>query len=490
MRRKGAMFLLAMLSVGMSRAQSVAGPVNEAPSLVSDLTSTSGLPLPDAPSSVSAAAPQEEVHLPRSFQPVWSVSRSHVPDKLSYGLGSLVSLRNVVEVFAIGGFPYIGGAPHQPLLLPGEDPAVYQQAMDGYGHAMDGWLHKTDANLRFHAYRYEVGLATVETRQLLGSLVLPLALHQEGRYRPAPIDATFDQRMANAAEAIVVTHDDHGRLVPNYSKLISTFTAAYLGSHEYATLFKAPELNNSRFMLKYAGYSLLGDVATNMTREAFRAAVAPDLEVYALHGRSTEDSYYPMSAGAKVVYWARSAYAPRVFVQAFLTASLFSVADLPKEPVYNSNAAVYDAEYTAYGEAIAAWRQNLETTARYHARRLYAGLATVETQQMIQNLAVPVGFGIDPRYIPLGKGYDSGQRLSHTFTSLVEARTDSGGHTVNLPVLLGTFGSAILAKELYYPQLGTPALAGTRMFVTTISLNLAADVVGNMWSEFVHHRGY
>jgi hypothetical protein len=362
--------------------------------------------------------------------------------------------------------------------------------MEKYGKAMNYWEEQADVVMRYHGRRLEDGLATAETRQMLSSMVLPIVLRQDGRYRPAPIDATFGARLMNAADSIAFTYSDHGRRLPNYSKLIGTFAAAYAGSHVYPKMIGAPELDSNRFMLKYAGYSLAGDLATNVAHEMLRAAIEPDVEVYNLHGRSTEDSYYPLSAGAKVVYWSRSTYAPRVFVQALLTASIFTISKQPVDPPYTSDRAVYNEEYSAYGNAILFWRRNLENTIRYHERRLFGGLATVETQALVQNLAVPIMFGIDPRYIPLGDGYDSGTRLSHTFRSLWEARTDSGGKSINFPLLLGTIGSAVLAKEVYYPQLGTPALASNRVLATTISLNLAADLAGNLKSEFLRHRGY
>jgi len=483
-----AVSLAAIFPLVRAAAQS-APPVTAGPNHILATPSS----LPDAPAPVSVepvAASEQPVRLPSSFRPAWSADRSRLGDKLSYGFASLGSVRNLVEGVAIAGIPNLPSAPHQPVLAPGETADQYQVAMDLYGDAMNSWEDQADTIMRYHARRLEDGLATAETRDVLANLVLPIALRQQARYRPAPIDASFSERMSNAAASILVTNDDHGRVVPNYSRLIGTFAAAYMGSHVYPKLVGAPELDSNRFMLKYAGYSFAGDLAENIAHEMLRVAVEPDMEVYRLHGRSTEDSYYPLSAGAKVIYWAHSTYSSRAFVQALLTASLFTIPKQPVQPPYTANSTVYDAEYSAYGDAIEYWRRNLENTIRYHERRFFGGLATAETQVTVQNLAIPMLFGVDPRYIPLGNGYDAGTRLAHTFQSLVIARTDSGGRTINFPLLVGTIGSAVLAKEVYFPQLGTPALASNGVMARTISLNLAADLVGNITSEFFHHRGY
>ena len=368
--------------------------------------------------------------------------------------------------------------------------------MQGYGDAMDNWRRTSEDILRYDERRFEVGLATAETRQLLSNLALPIVLHQQAWYRPAPIDSTFGERMENALASIVVTHDDHERLVPNYSKLGGTVAAAFLGSKVYATRFKAPELDSKHFFVKYTAYSLAGDLATNVAHEMVRSIIRPNVDVYNLHGPSIEDSYYPLSAGAKVVYWARSTYALRVFVQAGLTAGIPTVNDQPQEPPFpgivetDAQALAFDQIYVAYGNALEFWRRDTENNVRYHGRRLAGGFAEVETQEALRNLAIPLLFNMEPRYVPLGSGYEPGVRFGHALKGLVETRTDSGGSTINFPVLVGTVGAAVLAKEVYYPQLGTPALATNAVLADTIVLNFAVDALYNVVHEFHRHRSY
>ncbi len=499
MRRAAVLTLLTLLVSGAASAGACAsapqdGAAGGTAGLVGDHDPAA---LPDTPSASMADA-QNEVHLPSSFRPTWAVDRPRLGQKLSYGLGSLLSVRNLAEALLLSGVPNLPSAPTQPnapAIVTIDSANAYETQMDQYGDEMDVWRRSSEDTMRFHAHRLEAGFATAETRQFLSNLALPIALHQEARYRPARIDASLDQRLANAAASIVITHDDHGRVVPNYSRLVGTVAAGLIGKDFYAKTFNAPELDSNHFLVKYVGYSLAADLATNVAHELLRASTEPDTEVYDLHGRSTEDSYYPLSAGGKFVYWARSTYAARNFIQACLTAGLPVVRDQPVEPppgviVTGEQALFYDQQYVTYGNDIQAWRRNLESGIRYHEHRLIGGFAAAETQMTLQNLAVPMLLGIDPRYIPLGAGYDMGTRLGHTFKSLFTARTDAGGHTVNLPVLLGTAGGALAAKELYYPRLGTPALETNTVLATTIGLNLAADLLGNIRSEFFRHRGY
>ncbi len=459
-------------------------------------------PLPDQPIVRAATAPAEQpLVLPRNWRMTPAASRSNTPGKVSYYLGSTWSIRNFAEAMAVAGIPNITAAPHRPIDPNNGDPvaeANYQQAMDHYGDALDTWFHVNEKTLRFHADRFAVGFATAESRDLLSNLVLPLALHQQARYLPAPVNSDFGERMGNAAASIVVTRNDAGMLVPNYSKLGGTVIAAFLGKALYANSFHAPELDSNHFFVRYVGYSLLGDLATNVGHELIRAAVEPDMTYYNLHGRATDDSYYPLSLGGKVVYWARSTYATRNFASALLIASMPNttlISNRPQDPVagnpstWNGSSNYTDA-YDNYGESLLVWKDQVEQDIRYHGRRFAGGLAESETQALVQNLAVPVLFNMDPRYVPMGVGYSGSQRLGHAFEGLVVAHTDSGAKTINLPLLGGTIGAAFLAKEVYYPRLDTPSLTSNGVLAKTISLNLAADAVSNVVGEFLRHRGY
>lgn len=418
--------------------------------------------------------------------------------KLNYYLRSTISFRNFLEAGFIAGIPNLPTAPSQP-----QPPATitidgvqdYADAMDAYGDAMDVWRRSSEDELRYRASRFEVGLATAETRQLLSNLVIPIALHQDPRYVPAYIDGSFGQRMWHAVSAIAITRSNSGRLVPNYSKIGGTIAAAYLGKAVYAKELDVPQLQTGHFVRHYIGYSLAGDVATNVGRELVRTAVKPDIEMYDSRGAATEDSYYPISVGGKFFFWARSTYGLRNFIQGALMAGIPDIPDQPDEPpvpniTTEEQALAFDAIFVQYGKDIQAWRDNLEGDVRYHERRLIGGVSESETQQFLANFAVPVMVGMDPRYIPLGPGHSAGSRMGNAFSSVAIGHMDSGRRMVNLPILMGTVGAAFIAKELYYPKLGVPELESNRVLAKTIGFNLAADGLLNLVGEFFMHKGY
>lgn len=473
------------------------------------LPSLPSLPDPEPPSvlpdpAAAAAAgitlnrvpDNQGIVLPRNFRIAAAANGSDTPAKISYYLGSTWSIRNFLEAGFVAGIPNLTSAPSQPVPPYGNvnDPG-YQHALDTYGDQMDDWRRTNEVLLRYKAARFEVGFATAETRQLLSNLALPILFHQQARYLPADVDAGFGERMLNAASSIVLTRSDSGMLVPNYSKLGGTVAAAFIGKSLYANAFNAPELNSGHFVMHYITYSLLGDLATNAAHEMVRATLNPELTMSGRFGRPTEDSYYPMSAGGKFIYWMHSTYMPRNFIQGALIAAVPTITDEPKEPINGFPSTYYgypnfQTADDAWGTIVLGWKQNLENDVRYHEHRFIGGFSESETQMFLQNFAIPVALNMDPRYIALGSEHPAGARLAHAFTSLAVGHTDSGARTVNLPVLGGTVGAAFIAKGLYYPQLGTPSLESSSILARTISFNFAADAIYNVLSEFFGHRAY
>jgi hypothetical protein len=486
--RTGCLLLLAACALWSSaRAQEIAN---------------SAAPLPDAPAPLNAPEPPvQPVKLPRHFQIEFASERSSLPEKLRYGFSTTYSPRVFIEALLIAGYPNLPAPPKQPAAPP--DPVTNQSAttylnlMNAYGDQINVWRQQSDFIVRDHAYRLEVGAATTETRQVLSNLVLPIVLHQRASYEPADIDRPFDSRLTHAALSILVTRGDNGNLEPNYSKLIGTFGAAILGEKAYAPLFMAKgAISTPRFIMKYAGLSLAGDLATNVSHELIRSLERPDLQMYNLHGASRDDSYYPMSIGGKFVYWARSTYDIRNEVVGALVGGIPKIPKQPVEPQdpgQNPDPAqeqMIDEAYVQYGRDLAVWREGIESDVRYHLRRDLAGRAESETQLFLQNFAIPVAAGMDPRYIPLGPGYSGGDRAGYALKTLFVGHTDAGNHFVNLPELGGVVGAAVIANEYYYPQLGAPALASTKVLTATITLNLAADAISNLLKEFPRRRTY
>ncbi len=271
-----------------------------------------------------------------------------------------------------------------------------------------GWRRSSEDELRYRGQRFAVGLATAETRQLLSNLVLPLALRQDPRYVPAYIDGSFGQRIWHAVSAIAVTRSDSGRLVPNYSKLGGTVAAAFIGEKIYAKQLNVPQLQTGQFVRRYIGYTLAGDVATNIGRELVRTAIKPDIEMYNSQGTATQDSYYPLSMGGKFFYWAHSTYGMRNFIQGALLAGIPDIPDQPEEPAVpnittEEQALAFDAIFVQYGKDIQSWRDSLEDNVRYHERRLVGGVSESETQQFLANFALPMASEWIRGMSPLGR---------------------------------------------------------------------------------------
>jgi hypothetical protein len=418
--------------------------------------------------------------------------------KFNCYLRSTGSFRNFLEAGFIAGIPNLPGTtsqPQPPAEITIDGVQNYADAMESYGDAMDSWRHTSEDELRYRAHRFEVGLATAETRQLLSNLVIPVALHQDPRYVPAYINGSFGQRMWHAVTAIGVTRSDSGRLMPNYSKLGGTVAAAFLGKSVYAKELNVPQLQTGHFVSHYIGYSLAGDLATNVGRELVRTAIKPDIEMYASQGPAMQDSYYPISFGGKFFYWARRTYGMRNFAQGALIAGLPDIPDQPDEPstphiTTEQQALAFDAVFVQYGKDVQAWRDNMEEDVRYHERRLIGGFSESETQQLLANFILPVTTGMDPRYIPLGPGHSAGARIAHALSGVAVGNMDSGRKMVNVPVLAGTVGAALIAKNFYYPTLGVPELANNRVLAKTIGFNFAADGLFNLLGEFFMRKGY
>lgn len=460
-----------------------------------------GAPKNDSTTATAAAA-TSAVERPTQgssyHQPVAPLSRPGTGAKITYYLRSTVSFRNFLDAGFISGIPNLPSAPVQPLPPANYDiPTMidYKDAMTTYGQGIDNWRRMSEDELRFREHRLETGLATAETRDFLGNLVLPLAFRQRAQYTPASLEDGFGARLGHAFASVAVTHSDGGRLVPNVSKWGGIVGSAFVAKSFYADRFNAPELNSNHFVEHYIAFSFAGDLATNVGHEVVRSVTRTDIENYMTQGAATADAYYPLSFGGKLVYWGRSAYAPRNFIQGALIAGIPDVKDMPvfpTQPVITNQQQLeaYDKVLVNYGIAVQSWRDNLEQDVRYHERRLIGGFGESETQQFLSNLLVPVATRMDPRYIPLGSGHSAGARLGNAFLGVGVGHMDSGRRMVNLPTLVGTVGAAFIAQKEYYPMLSTPSLESNRVLGKTIGFNLAGDAVLNVLGEFLHHSSY
>ncbi len=422
----------------------------------------------------------------------------HFGTKLSYYLRSAASPRNLLDAGLIAGIPNLPSAPVQPsspTVMNFASGKAYEDAMDAYGDGMDTWRRNSEVELRTRGRRFAVGFAAAETRTFLSDFVLPVVLREDPRYLPANIDDSFDHRMGHAFASIAVTRTNSGRLTPNLSKWVGTVGAAVVAKQFYTQEFDAPQLDTNQFVARYVAYSLAGDLATNVGHELVRSMQRSDVQRLRDYGSPTEEHYYNLSAGGKFIYWANSTYQARNFAQGILFAGY---PNIPSQPEYPSTPNIsteqqelaFDHVLSDYGRSVQTWRQNMEGDVRYHERRLIAGVSESETQEFLTKFLLPTALRMEPRYIPAGPGAGFGKRFGNAFASVAVTRTNSGRHTLNLPVLVGTPAAAAIAQQFYYPQLGLNRLEQNSVMGKTIGFNLAGDVVVNLLAEVFAHRSY
>lgn len=446
------------------------------------------------PSSAEALAQKK----PSAVQEIKAITPStSFGSKLTYYLSSTVSSRDFLEMGMISGIPNLPTAPKQPVFCSnaGSCGPAYENSMEQYGNDMDSWRRVSEVQLRYRGRRAAVGIATAETRVFFSNFLLPVALRENARYEPADLHASFASRIGHAAASVAVTRGNNGLLQPNFAKIGGTVGAALMGRMFYADEFNVPQLNTGRFIGKYIGYSLAGDVATNVSRELIRSIVRNEILTGQRQGPATADSYYPLSVQAKFVYWAHSTYSVRNFVQGALMAGIPNVTDQPEEPAEpvirtKQDRINFDQSLINYGVQIQTWRDNLEQDARYHSRRLLAGLSESETQLFLSNFVLAAPLKIDPRYIPLGSGHGAGARFGHALAGVVVARRDNGRNFFNIPVIGGTVGAAYIGQQYIYPQFGVDRLNRDEVLGRTIGLNLAADTIFNVIREILPRKTF
>ena len=188
--------------------------------------------------------------------------------------GRLVTSRNGA---LIAGVPHLNTAPVQqqaPRVIDEENLISYSDQMEQYSTDMDDWRRSTEVELRYRARRFGFGLATAETRDLLSNLVLPAALHQDPRYSPASLD--LGMGIASRLRGRICFFDTRQCWQGRAQLFEVTVGAAVIARHFYADELGVPEFNRNRFAWRYTGYSLAGDVATNVAHELLRASLKPD----------------------------------------------------------------------------------------------------------------------------------------------------------------------------------------------------------------------
>lgn len=415
----------------------------------------------------------------------------------SYFARSFFSPRVLMEGALLAGMPKFVQAPAQPpapAVLNATTGMAYSFAIENYSTAMDSWRSTNDGEVRYIGRRAAVGMLTAETRNALGNLILPLAFRVDPRYIAADVRYSFGQRLEHAvtSEFVMTTHGE--RRLPNIPKLASTFAASIIGAEYYSRPFHAPELNTTSFILKDAGYSIAGDIATNLARELFRSVAHTDLLNLAQRGDLTWDHYYPLTPQGKFTSWLQTTYGPRHFVSAILIGAFPRIYQEPVRPAALpintlNELLAYDQVLENYSNNVVAWRQTSEETLRYNFHRAIGGFSESETQGFLQYFLLPVAFHQDGRYIPLGDAHTASERIGHAFGSLLFTVNDEGRRAFNISTLGGTAGAAVIAQQLYYPDLGVNSLTRNVVLEKTIGLNLIGDFLLNLIHESFPGKG-
>jgi len=472
--------------------------------------------LPDAPTPnlQPYASPQQFSQPTEGPGPSYTLPPEVPPLNFGRFLGNYVSsafsFRNLVDMTLVAGIPNIPSTPALPqapvggfnatncaITLPANQNActVYYNSMDTYKTQITAWQDTSENNLRYVGRRAAVGVAASESRYLLGNLILPLALREDPRYRPASFKDGFAERMLHAVDSVAITKTWGGRTTVNFAKLGSTAAAAYLAGSFLPNEARAPELKKTEFMMKYGLYSLAGDAATNVARELIRTAVRKDLENFRSQGESTEIHYYPLTMSGKFASWLQYTYSPRHLVEGALMSGLPQINSIPQYPTEptittTSQAIAYANQVAAYSTQVQQWRDGLEENVRYHMNRALGGVAESETEGALKYFFLPAMFNMEGRYIRESGSGPFGLRLAHPFVSLIVTRMNSGRHMVNIPELGGTAGAAYIAQEIIYPDMNLDRLSRSTVAYKTMEFNLAGDVLMNMIREFVPRRAF
>jgi hypothetical protein len=125
-------------------------------------------------------------------------------------------------------------------------------------------------------------------------------------------------------------------------------------------------------------------------------------------------------------------------------------------------------------------RDYLGTGAEGYAKRYGINVLDEANGTFIQSFLLPTIFHEEPRYIP----YDDGtkrQRAVHAIESVIIARKDSGGFTLNKSKLIGELASSSISYIYNSPVGRNTEFSAT---LTAAAINLGTDAAFNLFKEF------
>jgi Carboxypeptidase regulatory-like domain len=134
----------------------------------------------------------------------------------------------------------------------------------GYGQELEGY-----------AKRYGGTYADTAAGRILGSAVFPTIFHQDPRYFYRG-SGSARSRTKYAILQSVVCRGDNGRIEPNYSHLLGSFTAAGLSN-----LYRAPQDRRASLTIRNGFIITGGGAIVNLMREFLSRRLTPNVPAFA-----------------------------------------------------------------------------------------------------------------------------------------------------------------------------------------------------------------
>ena len=140
---------------------------------------------------------------------------------------------------------------------------------------MAGTYSDYGPGLEGYGKRYGAAMADATTSRLVGSIILPIVLHQDPRYFYQG-SGGFGSRARHAIASTFLTRGDNGKTQPNYSHLLGSLTAGAVSNLYH------PEANRGLGpTFQTFGITVGGNIAGNFFREFILRGLIPAVPTFA-----------------------------------------------------------------------------------------------------------------------------------------------------------------------------------------------------------------
>jgi hypothetical protein len=134
----------------------------------------------------------------------------------------------------------------------------------GYGQGAEGY-----------AKRYGASYADTVAGRMFGSAIFPAVLHQDPRYFYRG-SGSVRSRVVYAVLQTVVCRGDNGKLEPNYSHVLGSFTAA-----GFSNFYRSPQDRRVGLTLRNGLIITAGSAVVNLMREFLSRKLTPNVPAFA-----------------------------------------------------------------------------------------------------------------------------------------------------------------------------------------------------------------